>query len=67
MDKQRSLGHVSGEIFAGEVTGRVAIVIDDLISTGTTTARVAAACHDHGAKRVDLAATHGLFVGGSPV
>ena len=66
MDKQRSMGRVSGELFAGEVAGRVAIVVDDLISTGTTMARVAAACRERGAKRIYLAATHGLFVHGSP-
>jgi ribose-phosphate pyrophosphokinase len=66
MDKQRSMGRVSGELFAGEVRGRVAIVIDDLISTGTTMARVAAACRKRGATRIYLAATHGLFVDGSP-
>jgi ribose-phosphate pyrophosphokinase len=66
LDKQRSSGRVSGDIFAGEVAGRVAIVIDDLISTGTSMARAAAACREHGATRVHLAATHGLFVDGSP-
>lgn len=66
LDKQRSSGRVSGDIFAGDVAGRVAIVIDDLISTGTSMARAASACREHGATRVHLAATHGLFVGGSP-
>jgi ribose-phosphate pyrophosphokinase len=66
LDKQRSSGRVSGDIFAGDVAGRVAIVIDDLISTGTSMARAAAACRVHGATRVHLAATHGLFVDGSP-
>lgn len=61
MDKRRSMGVVSGEIFAGDVAGRTVVVLDDLISSGGTMARVAAACRAHGATRVCLAATHGLF------
>ena len=40
-------------------------MIDDLISTGTTMARVAAACRERGAARVSVAAAHGLFTGGA--
>jgi ribose-phosphate pyrophosphokinase len=61
MDKQRSSGKVSGELFAGDVAGRTVILMDDLVSTGTTMARAAAACRTHGAVRVHIAATHGLF------
>jgi ribose-phosphate pyrophosphokinase len=66
MDKQRSMGKVTGDIFAGDVTGRSVIVLDDLISTGTTMARMAAACRERGAGAIHLAATHGLFSGGAP-
>ncbi|WP_226574087.1 ribose-phosphate diphosphokinase [Acuticoccus sediminis] len=65
MEKARSMGRVSGDLFAGEVAGRHAIVIDDLISTGTTMARVAAECRSRGARRVSIAATHGLFADGA--
>ncbi|HEY9056850.1 MAG TPA: ribose-phosphate pyrophosphokinase [Aurantimonas sp.] len=65
MDKQRSGGVVTGELFAGDVDGRMVIVVDDLISTGTTMARVAAVCRAKGATRVSVAATHGLFTGGA--
>jgi len=61
LDKHRSEGKVVGEIFAGDVSGRVAIVLDDLISGGGTMARVAAACRKNGAKEVWCAATHGVF------
>jgi ribose-phosphate pyrophosphokinase len=61
MDKHRSEGKVVGDIFAGDVSGRVAIVIDDLISGGGTMARVAHACQTRGALQVWCAATHGLF------
>ncbi|ATQ68527.1 MULTISPECIES: ribose-phosphate diphosphokinase [Methylosinus] len=64
MDKHRSMGQVSGEIFAGDVAGRTAIVLDDLISGGGTMARAAAACRANGAARILLAATHGLFARG---
>jgi ribose-phosphate pyrophosphokinase len=61
MEKHRSQGRVSGTLFAGEVSGKSVIVVDDLISTGGTMARAAAACVERGAERVFLAATHALF------
>jgi ribose-phosphate pyrophosphokinase len=66
MDKQRSMGKVTGDIFAGDVSGRTVIVLDDLISTGTTMARMAVACRERGAEKVYVAATHGVFPGGAP-
>ena len=62
-EKYRSAGVVSGEALVGDVGGKVAIIIDDLISAGTTIARAAQACRDHGATRVLAAASHGLFAG----
>ncbi len=41
----------------------VAIIVDDLIGAGSTIARAAQACRDHGAIRVLAAASHGLFAG----
>lgn len=64
-DKHRSEGVVSGELFAGEVEGAFVIVIDDLISGGTTMARAADACKSRGALSVHAAATHGLFSPGA--
>ncbi|HUW27984.1 MAG TPA: ribose-phosphate pyrophosphokinase [Sulfuriferula sp.] len=63
MEKSRSEGVVSGAAVVGDVGGRTAIIIDDLISTGTTLARAATACKALGAKRVYAAASHGVFVG----
>jgi ribose-phosphate pyrophosphokinase len=60
-EKYRSSGVVSGEALVGDVDGRVAIVVDDLISGGTTLARAAEACRGHGARRVYAAASHGVF------
>ncbi len=62
-EKYRSAGVVSGEALVGDVGGKVAIIVDDLISAGTTIARTAQACRDHGATRVIAAASHGLFAG----
>ena len=73
-EKYRSAGVVSGEAFVGDVDRRVAIVIDDLISGGTTLARAGEACRRHGASRVYAAASHGVFapaanetLGASPI
>jgi ribose-phosphate pyrophosphokinase len=61
VDKRRSAGIVSGDTLVGDVDGRAVIILDDLISTGTTLRRAARACRDAGARRVWAAATHGLF------
>lgn len=63
MEKYRSKGIVTGEALVGDVEGRTAIILDDLISTGTTMSRAAEACRDAGATKVYAAASHGLFVG----
>ena len=61
VEKYRSAGVVSGDTLVGDVAGRVAIVVDDLISGGTTIARAAQACRRQGAQRVHAAASHGVF------
>jgi ribose-phosphate pyrophosphokinase len=63
MEKRRALGKVSGETLFAQVENRAVVIVDDLISTGTTMSRAARACLDQGATRVFAAATHGLFVG----
>lgn len=63
MEKQRSSGVVSGEALIGDVKGKVAIIIDDMISTGGTILRTANACRKQGAQGVHAAASHGIFVG----
>jgi ribose-phosphate pyrophosphokinase len=65
MEKYRSSGVVSGELLAGDVGGKVAVIVDDLISTGGTLVRAAKACRAAGARRVFAAAAHGLFIDGA--
>ncbi len=63
MEKRRSRGVISGETLFADVKGRTVLIIDDLISTGTTLLRAARAAREHGARRVYAAASHGLFIG----
>ncbi len=65
VDKHRSAGIVTGDIFAGDVADRTALIIDDLISSGHTLLRAAHAVRRAGATRVIAMVTHGLFTSGS--
>jgi ribose-phosphate pyrophosphokinase len=64
-EKHRSGGIVSGDLFAGDVAGATALIIDDLISTGGTLLRAARSARAAGAKSVIALVTHGLFMPGS--
>lgn len=64
-DKHRSGGVVTGDLFAGDVTGSLVLIIDDLVSTGGTMLRAARAARRAGAERVIALATHGLFMPGA--
>ncbi len=61
LQKKRSEGRVTGDTVIGEVEGRTAVILDDLISSGTTLARAARALRRQGAERVFACVTHGLF------
>ncbi|GLS34489.1 ribose-phosphate pyrophosphokinase [Mesorhizobium tianshanense] len=61
MEKRRSRNVVSGELFAGDVSGSAVFIVDDMISTGGTMLRAALACRERGAKTVYAIAAHGLF------
>ncbi|SDI53043.1 ribose-phosphate diphosphokinase [Pseudomonas panipatensis] len=64
-EKFRHNDQLSGGQLVGAVAGQVAILFDDMISTGDTLLRAAAACHAAGAARLFAAATHGLFTAGA--
>jgi len=66
-EKHRSGGVVSGELLVGEVAGKDAIIVDDMVSSGATLVRAAQACRVHGAGAVCAAATHGLLTGDAAV
>lgn len=62
VEKHRSEGKIHTGSMAGEVRGRVALIVDDLISSGATMLRAATACRDHGATTVIGVATHAVFL-----
>ncbi|MCE6950267.1 ribose-phosphate diphosphokinase [Cereibacter sphaeroides] len=58
LEKRRSSGVVSGELFAGDVAGKSVWIVDDMIDSGGTLLRAAQACRARGAAEVHLLATH---------
>jgi ribose-phosphate pyrophosphokinase len=67
IDKRRSSAEKTKQanVIGGQVEGRVALIFDDMISTAGSICGAAEVMHDHGARQVYLAATHGLLVGGA--
>lgn len=58
-------GEVSGMQLVGDVSGKDAIIIDDIIDTGGTLCNAADLLREKGAKRVMCYATHGIFSKGT--
>ena len=50
---------------AGDVTGKDCVVVEDIVSTGSTVSAVAEALKAHGANRVVIAATHPVLTPGA--
>ena len=64
LDKERSsTGQVRGSKIVGDVSGRQVIILDDMISSGSTVALAADAVQQHGGEVWAICATHGMFVG----
>lgn len=64
ISKQRPVPDVAEVIeMVGDVEGKTAIIVDDMISTGGTLVEAAKSLRLRGAKRVFATATHGIFAG----
>jgi len=61
LGKHRKGGVVRTGVFVGDVAGRTAVIVDDLIVTGTTLIHAAEACRARGATAVHAMATHAVF------
>lgn len=63
----RKVRHSATEVVVrdvlGDVRGRPALIVDDMISTGGTILAAARALRDAGVERIGVAVTHGLLVG----
>jgi len=53
----------AAHLIGAPVEGKTALIFDDMISTGTSICNAAQAIHEHGAREVYLAATHGVLCG----
>lgn len=64
IDKRRDKPNVSQVLhLIGDVKGKKAILVDDMIDTAGTLCNAASAVADHGATEVFAVATHGVFSG----
>ncbi|MEO8386655.1 MAG: phosphoribosyltransferase family protein [Betaproteobacteria bacterium] len=55
-------GKLSGfQLAEGDVAGRTAIIVDDICDGGGTFSGIASVLREHGAQRVYLCVTHGIF------
>ncbi len=64
IDKRRSGANVSEVMhLIGDVQGKVAIILDDMVDTAGTLTQAAKALKEHGAKSIFACATHGVLSG----
>jgi ribose-phosphate pyrophosphokinase len=66
VDKRRPAANVSEVMhIIGDVSGKTAIIFDDIIDTAGTIVNAARGVVDYGARRVIACCTHGVFSGGA--
>ncbi|MDX1551708.1 MAG: phosphoribosyltransferase family protein, partial [Marinobacter sp.] len=65
LEKRRTDDEITGDAVVGDMTGRIAIIVDDMVASGTTLLRAAEACKNKGATKVFGVITHALFGPGS--
>lgn len=65
MEKKRSEGEVTGDAVVGDVEGKTILIVDDMISSGTTLSRSIQSCRRLGCESAIALATHGLFIDGA--
>lgn len=64
IDKRRSGPNISEVMhLIGDVKGKAAIILDDMVDTAGTLTQAAKALKDHGAKTIYACATHGVLSG----
>ena len=65
VDKRRMSGEdtKAEHLIGASVDGKTVVIFDDMISTGSSMAGAIKVAKHHGAKRIFVAATHGLLVG----
>lgn len=66
VEKHRVNHVVADGVVVGDVDGAAVVIVDDMVASGTTLVRAAAACRSAGAASVAAAITHGLFTRGAP-
>lgn len=65
IDKQREGGVVAGMTLIGNVWGKEAVIIDDMVNTGATLSMAAEVLMRHGARAVHACVTHPVLAGDS--
>jgi ribose-phosphate pyrophosphokinase len=64
LNKERPAQQVAEILYViGDVAGKTAVIVDDIIDTAGTLRAAAQAVRDAGARRIYAAATHGVFSG----